>query len=155
MAFSRKLRHKKVVTNWRKKWSFGRKTILICLFRNLQHNQSGERCGFESHRPPTDIRQRSLGSLPLPPPPHPIPSEDFIKFFKTILSRNLLLCRNCEFTPYLFHISCVTSIWKLMKHTICYSAAKLFLFQKTTRLVISFLHVIPRNLSFFNISDKA
>ena len=127
---------------------------MICLFLNLQHNQSGARCGFESHRSPRDIRQRSLGPLPLPPPR--TPSKDFTRFFKTVLGRNLF---SPETVNYSLSFYILTSTWKFIEHTICYSA-KLFLFQKTERPVanigaISVLHVTWRNLTFFNISDKA
>ena len=127
---------------------------MICLFRNLQHNQSGARCGFESHRPPRDIRQRSLGPLPLPPPA----SEDFTRFFKTVLGRNLFSPETVNYSLFIITPYILTSTWKFIEHTICYSA-KLFLFQKTERPVanigaISFLHVTWRNLTFFNISDK-
>ena len=153
MAFSEKFAIKGD-NELKKKWSFGRKTILICLFRNLQHNQSGARCGFESHRPPRDIRERSLG--PLPPPPPRTPTKDFTRFFKTVMGRNLFSPETVNNSLLLYIL---TSTWKFIKHTICYSA-KMFLFQKTSRLVakigaIYFLHVTRRNLTFSNISDKA
>ena len=155
MAFSEKLAKKKLVTNWKKKWSFGRKTIVICLFRNLQHNQSGARCAFQSHRSPRDIRQGSLGPLPLPP--HPI--WGFYQIFLNCLGPESLLSRNCELLVIYNYSLYIDINLEIIEHTICYSA-KLFLFQKTERPVanigaISFLHVTWRNLTFFNISDKA
>ena len=149
MAFSEKF----AIKRWKrieKKRSFGRKTILICLFLNLQHNQRE----FESQRPPRDIRERSLGPLPLPPPR--TPSKDFTRFFKIVMGRNLFSPETVNNSLLLYIL---TSTWKFIKHTICYSA-KLFLFQKTASLVakigaVSFPHVTRRNSTFFNISDKA
>ena len=94
----------------------------------------------------------------VPSPSPRTPSEDFTRFFKTVLGRNLF---SPETVNYSLSFYILTSTWKFIEHTICYSA-KLFLFQKTERPVaniyigaISFLHVTWRNLTFFNISDKA
>lgn len=92
----------------------------------------------------------------VPSPSPRTPSEDFTRFFKTVLGRNLF---SPETVNYSLSFYILTSTWKFIEHTICYSA-KMFLFQKTARLVakigaISFLHVTWRNLTFFNISDKA
>lgn len=90
------------------------------------------------------------------PSPRPRTHPRILPDFLTVLGRNLFSPEtvNCSF---LFYI--LTSNWKFIEHTICYSA-KLFLFQKTERPVakigaISFLHVTWRNLTFFNIHDKA
>ena len=92
----------------------------------------------------------------VPSPSPRTPSEDFTRFFKTVLGRNLF---SPETVNYSLSFYILTSTWKFIEHTICYSA-KPFLFQKTERPVanigaISFLHVTWRNLTFFNISDKA
>ena len=92
----------------------------------------------------------------VPSPSPRTPSEDFTRFSKTVLGRNLFSPETVNYSLS-FHI--LTSTWKSIEHTICYSA-KLFLFQKTERPIanigaISFLHVTWRNLTFFNISDKA
>ena len=92
----------------------------------------------------------------VPSPSPRTPSEDFTRFFKTVLGRNLF---SPETVNYSLSFYILTSTWKFIEHTICYSA-KLFLFQKTASLVakigaVSFPHVTRRNSTFFNISDKA
>ena len=92
----------------------------------------------------------------VPSPSPRIPFEDFTRFFKTVLGRNLF---SPETVNYSLSFYILTSTWKFIEHTICYSA-KLFLFQKTASLVakigaVSFPHVTRRNSTFFNISDKA
>ena len=92
----------------------------------------------------------------VPSPSPRTPSEDFTRFFKTVMGRNLFSPETVNNSLLLYIL---TSTWKFIKHTICYSA-KMFLFQKTARLVakigaIYFLHVTRRNLTFSNISDKA
>ena len=92
----------------------------------------------------------------VPSPSPRTPSEDFTRFFKTVLGRNLF---SPETVNYSLSFYTLTSTWKFIEHTICYSA-KLFLFQKTASLVakigaVSFPHVTRRNSTFFNISDKA
>lgn len=97
--------------------------------------------------------------VPSPSPSPRTPSEDFTRFFKTVLGRNLFSPETVNYSLFIITPYILTSTWKFIEHTICYSA-KLFLFQKTERPVanigaISFLHVTWRNLTFFNISDKA
>ena len=94
--------------------------------------------------------------VPSPSPSPRTPSKDFTRFFKTVMGRNLFSPETVNNSLLLYIL---TSTWKFIKHTICYSA-KMFLFQKTWRLVakigaIYFLHVTRRNLTFSNISDKA
>lgn len=94
--------------------------------------------------------------VPSPFPPDPI--RGFLQIFYNYLEPESLLSRNCELLLIILYIDINLEIYRA--YTMLFSQTVSFPNLKTARLVveigaISFLHVTRRNLTIFNISDKA